>query len=352
LLARGHQVCVLLPSDGCTYLQNSAFLMLSALDYMVQHSPPGVRIPVMGFSAGGIIARWALLHHQYHSQDYRMPPGTVNAYLSFDTPHRGANVPLSLQCFVNMLAGGISFVSQMLTLGWLDASKSVAQIVAMRSPAARQLALYHLGESAPNGKHAARCDPLRTELLGQMGEGWAHGIPKHAYANGPGNGIPFERAMPRETILGFAGSNGLAFHAMPCNGEGGDVFTIGPSWARGFWYWVEPGGQPLDSAPGSRTSFFQSGVDFLDLLYVQSVLPESVTNFLGDLKIVPAPSCFVPTTSALNQTDDVWYGAPQSPTSPPVPFDSFACAPDGTHERHVQVTDAATRYVLGCIPPP
>lgn len=353
LLKRGYDVCVLLPDNATNLLQNSSMLLLSALEYVLDCSPSNTRVPVVGFSAGGIIARWALRYLQEHPDYFKYPINAVSAYVSFDTPHRGANVPLSIQYFLGYLAQKINAVADLLEPGAAPMD-GIEGLVAIRSPAARQLACYHYGNAAPEGKQHPGPHPLRTQLLAELGDYWPAGIPRHAYANGCPDGVPFDTAMPGDVILAYMGQDGMSFRAMPKNWEGCDVFTIGPPWPRTTYNWVEPGAQPLDSAAGSRTSFYHQVVNGLNFLGYNDWLPAVVRAVITTLSALPhpAPSCFVPTTSALNLSDDVWGVAPDTPNPPHVPFDSWHSAPRGHHERHVQITDAAAEYVASCLPAP
>lgn len=66
---------------------------------------------VMGISMGGLVARYALA--QMTKSPTQFPLGTqTRLFISFDSPHRGANVPLSVQYLLQMLAsytvGGIN----------------------------------------------------------------------------------------------------------------------------------------------------------------------------------------------------------------------------------------------------
>lgn len=57
------------------------------------------QMSVIGVSMGGQIARYALTDMEYNNEDHR-----VQNYISLDSPHLGANLPLGYQHFANFLA--------------------------------------------------------------------------------------------------------------------------------------------------------------------------------------------------------------------------------------------------------
>ena len=54
---------------------------------------------ILGPSMGGLIAQYALAYMEQQGL-----PHETRLYLSFDSPHRGANIPISLQYLINYFA--------------------------------------------------------------------------------------------------------------------------------------------------------------------------------------------------------------------------------------------------------
>lgn len=372
LLASGRDVCMLIPDDATRELQSTALLMLSALNTVFAQSEHGVAIPVIGFSAGGMISRWALLHLEDSRKAGRnLYPdiGQISAYLSYDTPHYGANVPLSIQMFLNFLADKLPAV-------YLLSQEAMTALRSINSPAACQLAWYHYGGVNPWGAHDVGPHPLRQLLLEELADRWPEGIPRYAYANGPANWHLFEGAMPGKPMIQvgdeyrlpltphfippiFNKGDGLQFNTLPDpnSGKGIDVFTVGKPSLRLYWGWVNRA-EPIDSAPGSRTGFYDMTVKALNYVLEKRLLNvvPSITDILSYHMTLPLPnppqSCFVPTVSALHLSTSVWYDCVHNLVGRDhmqPPFQRWQCAPDGVHERHVQVTDASARFVLSCI---
>jgi hypothetical protein len=357
LMANGRDVCMLIPQDATQHLQTTALLMLAALEKVFAESLEGTPVPVVGFSAGGIISRWALLHLEDQPEKCkRLYPhiGKISAYLSYDTPHYGANVPLSIQMFLNHLSSNWK---------WKDLfnkkKTAVDALKTINSPAACQLAWYHYGGTNPWGKHDVGPHSLRLELAGEIRDRWPQGIPRYAYANGPANWHLFGSALPDMPMIRFStkinpdSGDMMDFKTLPDPNKpgGNDVFTMGPSGLRDFWGWVNRA-EPLDSAPGSKTGFYYMVIDAINGLSDGGIGDFILNQFVRYPLPDPPPSCFVPTVSALHLSTSVWYDCVHNLVGRDhmkPPFERWQCAPDGVHERHVQITDASAQFVLSCI---
>ena len=124
---------------------------------------------VGGFSMGGIITRYVLAKMEHEGLDHQ-----TSVYLSFDSPHRGAWIPISLQALAHFITAAPAMSRQ------------------INSPAARQLLWRHIASVDDFPKE----DPLRTELLAELSRvgSWPHRPIKLGVANGRGdgrgNGVP------------------------------------------------------------------------------------------------------------------------------------------------------------------
>ena len=116
---------------GADYIDRNAMILVELLDIINTAKAPNSpeQNVIIGPSMGGIIARYAL----NYMEDASIDPDT-RLYMSFDSPHLGANVPIGLQHQLNFLAKNpLSPVADLEPLieGFL------------KSPAARQLLIDH-----------------------------------------------------------------------------------------------------------------------------------------------------------------------------------------------------------------
>lgn len=58
------------------------------------------RLVVGGFSMGGLVTRYALARMESRGEDHQ-----TGVYFSYDTPHRGASIPIGVQSFSYLLPG-------------------------------------------------------------------------------------------------------------------------------------------------------------------------------------------------------------------------------------------------------
>ncbi|WP_296380853.1 T9SS type A sorting domain-containing protein [Winogradskyella sp.] len=177
---------------GADFMDRNAMILVELLNVIniakaVNPNPePNV---IIGPSMGGIIARYAL----NYMEDASIDPDT-RLYMSFDSPHLGANVPIGLQHQLNFLANNpLSPVAELEPLieGFL------------KSSAARQLLIDHF-EPHLSGADAFTFDPLltlpeqhpfRTEFETRINSFTSTGFPENvrnvAIINGSGIGSAY-----------------------------------------------------------------------------------------------------------------------------------------------------------------
>jgi len=128
-------------------------------------------LTVGGFSMGGLITRYTLALMEDEKEDHK-----TSTYFSYDTPHRGGWIPISLQAFAHFLAGLNPLLSGMSNM--------------IKSPAGRQMLSYyidtHLSPPRNAPAHQGRTDflaeldrvgsfPLTTKKIG-VANGRADGV--------------------------------------------------------------------------------------------------------------------------------------------------------------------------------
>lgn len=267
----GYDAVVLNYTDATNYIEGNAFLLEALLD-SVQNSIDSTRtIALIGPSMGGLTTRYALCH-----METQQIPHRVRAWISFDSPQRGAVIPLGMQYWVDFFAPHSSSA---------DFLRS-----ALNSPAAREMLIAHFTDP-PSGTAAS--DPLRTALesnFAAVGNYPAHPR-KVAIANGSGNaiGVGFNPGAQlilyqySSLLISMTGNvwalnnaasqqifNGLFRIFLIANEQ--QSVTVNPVW-------------PWDNAPGGlRNSMYQM---------------DTTAAPYGDIIALHPNHCFIPTISAL-----------------------------------------------------
>ncbi|GAA3310792.1 hypothetical protein GCM10020295_78800 [Streptomyces cinereospinus] len=136
-------------------------------------APPLV---VGGFSMGGIVTRYALAELETEGIDHQ-----TALYFSYDSPHRGASIPVGVQAFSHFIPLPNNFARQ------------------MNSPAARQMLWQHYDKDT--GKTGVA--PERTEFLAALDRigHWPRRPRIVAVANGRGDGVGLPEVKPGEVAL-------------------------------------------------------------------------------------------------------------------------------------------------------
>ncbi len=137
---------------GADYIQRNAMVLVAMIQKLNADKVGNEKLVVLGPSMGGLIARYALSYMENNSLD----PQT-RLYISFDAPHRGANIPISLQYLINYFA---------IQVGDATAQQVVDQL--LNSPAAKEMLLDHLLGHLLAGSDYEQ-DPTKVLPLGAPG---------------------------------------------------------------------------------------------------------------------------------------------------------------------------------------
>ncbi|MEJ8568651.1 esterase/lipase family protein [Elongatibacter sediminis] len=166
LRADGYDAVVLDFTEAVDPIQRNALVLTELLQMVLAAIPPEQTVAVVGASAGGLISRYALLWMEDQALPHR-----VRNWISFDSPHDGANIPLGLQTWLRFFS--------------TQAEPAAYLLDRLRTPAARQLLLYHVDSTI--GTSAAP-DPLHADLaadLLSLGD-WPQQTRRVAVINGSG----------------------------------------------------------------------------------------------------------------------------------------------------------------------
>jgi len=316
LRSDGYDAVVLNFTDATDYLQRNAYVVVDLLQELSALVPAQVTVALAGASMGGLVSRYALAYMETNGL-----PHSVRTFISFDSPHKGADIPLGIQYWVKFFSTQSDAAATFLSL--LD------------RPAARQMLVYHYTDPAGS---TGQPDPLRGTFaadLAALGD-WPSQPRLVAIANGSDNGSGQGFAAGAK-IVGWNHSD--LFLAIT-----GDVWAVPDVTSTMIFDGrlrilfstttqsvTVNGTQPYDSAPGgSRASMAEL---------------DSVDAPGGDIVALYPSHCFIPTVSALAyDTADLYHSIAADPD--PVtntPFDAIYS--QGTNQEHVAITSQNAAWI-------
>jgi hypothetical protein len=214
----------------------------------------------------------------------------IRTYLSYDTPHRGANVPLSVQYFLDYMHVGNADAAEKLTL-------------LVNSEAAREACFYHYTDWWRDSA-APRRDGMRTALLTEYARMAENGrlldhVPQRcAISNGN-----VAKRFPEGTLLGVfnlapnqIGSGWLGDGEFRAIGSGVCVIDVRVACVRNRWQANIGRAVPLDGMGGGTKDFIS-----LLLCHVKQGSAMFGLDFCSAFRPVKQPVCFIPCESALDR---------------------------------------------------
>ncbi|MBN1884341.1 MAG: hypothetical protein JW876_02295 [Candidatus Krumholzibacteriota bacterium] len=317
--AEGFDLVVLDFADATDYIQRNALVVAELVGQVQAAIPPSRDLALIGASMGGLAGRYALAWMETAGSGHR-----VRTFISFDAPHRGADIPLGLQYWV-------SFFS-------VESAEAAELLAGLDSPAARQLLLCH--HTDPPGA-TGESDPLRAGFEADLAAvgGYPASPRLVAFANGSGHGAGLAFVPGEQIVLydynGFLVDIVGNVWAVP---DGGShiVFDglIDRPWplSDDELAVTVSGTLPWDDAPGgTRASMAQ--MDSTEAPY-------------GDIVALYDSHCFIPVTSALDlDTADLFHDVAADPAVMAItPFDTLYWAE--TNEEHVTISAASADRAL------
>jgi hypothetical protein len=170
---------------GVDFIQRNAFVLVQVINLINAQKVGAEKNVIIGPSMGGLISRYALRYMEMNNLNH-----DTRLYISFDSPHKGANVPIGFQHLFNYMAYG--------PLG----STAVQPVVdgLIKSPAARQMLIDHMeghlqsGSSFEFNTAAASLLPVgapnyRNAFQNELNTmGFPTTVRNVSIANGAGNG--------------------------------------------------------------------------------------------------------------------------------------------------------------------
>lgn len=316
----GRDLVVLNFTDSTINIHSNAAVNAAAINYInANRANPADKFTAVGASLGGLTLRMALVETPNHD---------VDAWISFDAPHEGANIPLGVQEYLEFFSGYNPAAADLLA--------------ALDSPAARQMLLSH--HTHPDGLTGGSI-PHRADYVTALNSiGYPTNSKSIAISNGSGFGEkqPF---TPGEKIINWTDSGGLftpsiesevfALPQTPGTVFSGEVRLIIPidSATVNAHHPL-----PLDNAPGgARATFLQ---------LFTNIPPDQIS---GDDYCNYTNHCFIPTVSALgipleNIESNLATHVELLELSP---FDEIHFATN--NEEHVEINPRNKRWIMRSI---
>lgn len=284
LRAEGFDIVVLDYLDGAGYIQRNAMIMVELIKSLNEElvlNNSTAQLSIIGPSMGGLIARYALTYMEKNNMNHN-----TNLFLSFDSPHLGANIPLGVQHSFKF------FAEKANSNGAIEALEKINSI------AAQQLLLYH---------HTSfeNVNAYRTELLNDEYFTFPIKTRNIAISNGSKNN---QKLFNPNVQLIFYSYNASFFqgiikniiYAVPDETQGERTIFIGrcPQQVINLYFLQIPHNfsnqtirvnstLPLDGLSGGTLETLKD-------------IADSDTDGRGDIVAIHNAHCFIPTISAFS----------------------------------------------------
>ncbi|MGX9888836.1 esterase/lipase family protein [Streptomyces sp. NPDC002276] len=265
LRRRGRDVILLGYDERSASILENAQTAMAAIMRASAEQLGSTRLAVGGFSMGGIVTRYALAKMETQRMDHR-----TGLYFSYDSPHRGASIPVGVQAFSHFIPFPNDFAKQ------------------MDSPAARQMLWRHYDKET--GKIGVA--PERTEFLAELERvGTWPSIPRLiGVANGRADGVGLPDVPPGEVALRIDRIYpGTTFYTQA---QGDDVTAayLNRRFPKAEKTITTSGFPELDGAPGGT-------------LHTYKILADAMKKLGGKTDLRHEQVCFVPSVSAVAVRD-------------------------------------------------
>lgn len=179
-------------ANGTDYIQRNAYLMETVIQIVNtrKQNYNGARQQnvIIGMSMGGLIARYALRDMELTSVAHE-----IRLFISHDSPHWGANIPVGAQAAVQHLGP-----FQILNVGgsfpyvrWVDLFPAIVDALQMfNSPAAKQMLIQRYDLGGADGQTLTANNIVHDNFLSEInGMGWPLNCKNLTLANGACNGV-------------------------------------------------------------------------------------------------------------------------------------------------------------------
>ncbi|MFD5894669.1 MULTISPECIES: esterase/lipase family protein [unclassified Streptomyces] len=314
LRRRGRDVILLGFDERSASILDNAEAAMAAVMRASAEQMGDSRLVVGGFSMGGIVTRYALAKMETQRMDHR-----TALYFSYDSPHRGASIPVGVQAFSHFIPFPNDFAKQ------------------MDSQAARQMLWQHYDKET--GKIGVA--PERAEFLtalDRVGQ-WPQIPLKIAVANGRADGVGLPDVAPGKVALRIDRIYpGTTFYTQA---QGDDVTAayLNRRFPKAEKTITTNGFPEVDGAPGGT-------------LHTYKILADTMKKLGAKTDLRHEEVCFVPSVSAvairdIEKQDDLYANidelAPEESE-----LDDFRCS--STTTAHTAVTEELCTWLMDRLP--
>ena len=313
-------------NDGAGYIQKNAFLFVKVVQTINQIMTyantmlPANQISVIGPSMGGLITRYGLTYMEQQGM-----PHNVRNWISFDSPQKGANIPLGVQHWVRF------FADEAGSEGALESKEKLS------TPAAKQMLYYHFTATSGN---TANPNPMKINFYNELNSlGFPQQMRTAAIINGSGYG---------QNQSFFPGEQVIYYHYTSFQVDlDGNVWTtpnhIMTRIFQGLYDTALPYDEvtediyvnntlPFDGAPGGTASTFND-------------LDETDPGY-GDIIAYYDDHCFIPTISSLDllNTSDPLFNVNANIDYVVTPFDTLYYPYE--NQPHVYISPESLKWFI------
>jgi hypothetical protein len=315
----GYDAVVLNFTDATDYIQRNSFAVVELIDEINSLVPPDVDIAIIGASMGALCGRYALAYMEDQGLDHN-----TRTFISFDGPHKGANIPLGMQYWIKFFSG--------------QSEDAASMLESLGTPAPRQMLVYYFTD--PPGS-TGESDSLFGGFLADLAAVGSYPADPRKVAVANGSGYMIDQGFaPGEQIILYEYSSLLVdiignVWAVPDSVNhiifDGLLDLIWPFPDDQLVVYVE-GTKPYDSAPGGTRSSM-ADMDSTEAPY-------------GDVIALHDKHCFIPTVSALDlDTDNLFYDIANDPDIlAHTPFDTVYYPVE--NENHITITAESKEWFL------
>jgi hypothetical protein len=190
---------------GADYIERNAMLLVDLIENINAQKIGNNQNVIVGPSVGGLISRYALNYMENESLDH-----DTRLWLSFDSPHLGANVPIGFQHLFNYLSYGLDTWAGDFSI---EALRPIVDGM-LKSSAARQMLTDQFESHLASGEIAEFDSSLTlpiahpfksifyTDLNSLTTSGYPENLRKTSMINGSGEGSPYQHQDGSDVLPG------------------------------------------------------------------------------------------------------------------------------------------------------
>jgi hypothetical protein len=303
---RGRDVIVLGYDSRNAPITDNAEVAIQCIQKAAAERSGDTPLVVGGLSMGGLVTRYALAKLESDSEH------EVGTYFSYDSPHQGAWIPISLQVFAHFMS---AVADDLFDAGLIDEEKKQAMKAMqalINSTAARQLLWKHT-ETHLGLDSNFTADPARQAFLDALEAvgSFPQDLRRLGVANGRGDGEGLLDVTPGVKNLNWPKELFKPGAALYAQDEGTDKKVAELLKALGGTTTVKTSGIPaLDGAPGGTLASF-------------GIAAKALTDNGFNATVASPDVCFVPVASAVDLAD---------PSEPFAPVNDMDEGASGLHE--------------------